>query len=467
MSGIVSYGAYVPFNRLQRSTVAKALESRGGKGERAVASFDEDTITMAVEAARLCMRDQSKDAIHALTFATTNAPYQEKLNAATVHAALSLPATTRAQDQGGSVRAGLSSFIAATEAAAAGNSLVAMSDLRMGAPEGAAELNGGDAAAAFQIGNENLIAEVVGTYSETLEHEALWRLPGEKFAKTWEDRFGITQIYVPLLGRAVQSILESTKTAPDSLAAIVIDAPNPRAVAAVLKQMKATPEATADAFLESVGHTGTAHAGLMLAAALDNAKPGDLILVASVSDGVDAVLLKATDAIASYESASPVRAQVESKHNDLGYNRYLKWREILPFERPRRPDPSRPAAPPVFRNRGWKFGFIGSECQACKTQQLPPQVVCVKCGAQDMQPVSFAEKTATVNTYAVDRIAYTLNPPMVMAMLDFEGGGRVELEVTDCDAETVDIGNELEMTFRRFYTADGVHNYFWKSRPIR
>jgi uncharacterized OB-fold protein len=84
-----------------------------------------------------------------------------------------------------------------------------------------------------------------------------------------------------------------------------------------------------------------------------------------------------------------------------------------------------------------------------------------------MQPHSFAEKRAKIVTYTLDRLAYTLQPPMVMAMLDFDEGGRVELEVTDCEPDKVAIGDEVEMTFRRFYTADGVHNYFWKSRPIR
>ena len=83
MSGIVSYGAYIPFNRLQRATIGKALETRGGKGERAVASYDEDTATMAVEAARTATSSNGREKIRHLYFASTSAPYQEKLNAAT------------------------------------------------------------------------------------------------------------------------------------------------------------------------------------------------------------------------------------------------------------------------------------------------------------------------------------------------------------------------------------------------
>ena len=102
MKGIISYGAYIPFNRLQRSTIAEALQSRAGKGERSVASYDEDTITMAVEAARNCLRSTSTNGLSSLFFATTDAPYQEKLNAATAHAALGLEASVRSLELGSS-----------------------------------------------------------------------------------------------------------------------------------------------------------------------------------------------------------------------------------------------------------------------------------------------------------------------------------------------------------------------------
>jgi hydroxymethylglutaryl-CoA synthase len=161
-----------------------------------------------------------------------------------------------------------------------------------------------------------------------------------------------------------------------------------------------------------------------------------------------------------------VGRMIESK-GDVSYGNYLKWREILPTEPPRRPDPDRPAAPPMLRSSQWKFGFIGSRCKACGTPQLPPQLVCVKCRKRDMEPYPFADRTARIATYAIDRLAYSLNPPTVNIVLDFEGGGRFLGEMTDCEPEKVAIGDEVEMTFRRLFTADGVHNYFWKARPKR
>ena len=468
MAGIISYGAYIPFNRLQRATIAAALESRAGKGERSVASYDEDTITMAVEAARAARRGREEVPIQSLYLATTEPPYQEKLNSAIMHAALDLPASMRALDITCSVGAGLGTLFAAAEGAAAGNRLVAMSDIRLGAPEGTAEQARGDGAVCFIVGTENAIAEIEATYSETLTHQAMWRLPGEKFTKVWEERFSLSQIYVPLLISGGKNVLEKAGLSMSDISAVALDSPNPRAGAAVAKALGIEPGKFVDAMQDTVGHTGAAYAGLLIASALDQAKPGDRILVLSVSDGVDAVILKATDALSSYEGAQTVASLIESKRNDLAYTRYLKWRGILEAERPRRPDPARPAAPAVFRARHWKYSFVGNECTECGARHLPPQKVCVGCGAiEKMKELPFSGRRGNVATYTLDHLAYTLQPPMVMAMIDFEGGGRVELEVTDCEPDKVDIGMELEMTFRRFWTADGVHNYFWKARPVR
>ena len=89
-------------------------------------------------------------------------------------------------------------------------------------------------------------------------------------------------------------------------------------------------------------------------------------------------------------------------------------------------------------------------------------------GARDQtEPYPFADRRAKVATFTLDRLAISLNPPTVNVVVDYEGGGRFICEMTDCEPEKVAIGDEVEMTFRRMYTAGGVHNYFWKVRPKR
>jgi hydroxymethylglutaryl-CoA synthase len=469
MAGIVSYGSYIPYRRLKRSAIAQVLGVAASKGERAVASFDEDSASMAVEAARDALKTAPAEAISTLLFATTTPPYGEKLNAAVIGAAARLPAEIRAMDMTGSVRAGLTSLLQGVDAAAGSNSqaLVVMADARLGAPEGKAEQQNGDGAAAFVLGSNNVIAEIEGTASLTREFLDTWRAPGEQFGHSWEERFSLTQAYSPLLTKAIQDVLTRAKVAPGDLAKVVIDAPNPRAAEEIIRGLKIDPSKIADTFALTVGQTGAAHIGLMLAGVLPTLKPGDRVLVASVADGADAMLLRAAPAIANFKPARSVGRMIESK-GDVTYGSYLKWREILPTEPPRRPDPDRPAGPPMFRAAQWKFGFVGSKCTVCGTPQLPPQRVCVKCQSHDkMEPYPFADRTARIATYAIDRLAYSLNPPTINVVIDFDGGGRFLGEMTDCEPEKVAIGDEVEMTFRRLFTADGVHNYFWKARPKR
>jgi len=469
MAGIVSFGTYVPFHRISRKTIGAALGTAGGKGERSVAAYDEDAVTMAVEAARDCIHGRDVSGIRALYFATTDPPYIEKLNAATIHAALDLPAPVRSLDLSCSLRAGLGSMIAAYEAASAGGSALAtMGDIRVGAPEGVAELGGGDAAAAFLFGSEGVIADVVATYSETLEFLSNWRLPGERYSKGWEERFSLTQGWGPLLASAAKNLLASAKLAPSDLAFVVVDAPNARASAALIAQAGFKPEQIIDARLDTIGHAGAAQAGLMVATALEKSRPGDTIAVICASDGVDAMLLRATDAIASSRPVRTVDHWVASKRADLAYTRYLKWRGILETEPPRRPNPERPAGPPSLRTHRWKFAFVGTECTACGTRHLPPQDVCVQCRAsRQMREISFSDARGLIKTFAVDRLAFTPQPPMVVAIIDYEGGGRVQSELTDVEPDKVAIGDPLEMTFRKLFTADSIHNYFWKARPAR
>ena len=460
MAGIVRYGSYVPYFRLTRAAIGS------GKGERAVASFDEDAVSMAVEAARDAVRGGV--AVDALLFATLSPAYAEKLDTATIQAALDLPETVSSVALGGSSRMGLAALLLGLDLAVAGKrALVCASDLVVGAPGSVRESQGGDAAAAFVTGPDNeAIARVLGRASVTIEILDAWRLPEDRFPRQWEERFTADTLG-PVIIDTAKRALQSGGVEPSTLSTVILDGTNPRSMANLPKALGLKPEQIADTLAATVGRTGCAHAGLLLARALDKAKPGDRILVVCEADGADALVLEVTDAITKV-SGRKVDRWITSKRNDLAYNTYLKWRGILPFEPPRRPDPERPAAPPMRRHERWKLAFVGSRCTKCQTGHLPPQRVCVKCGAVDqMRDERFADTSCRVATYTLDHLAYSMQPPVVAAFVDYEGGGRFACELTDVDPKEVAIGNHLEMTFRRLFTAQGVHNYFWKARPGR
>lgn len=461
MAGIVRYGSYVPYFRLTRAAIG------AGKGERAIASYDEDAVSMAVEAARDAVRGGA--ALDGVLFATTSPAYGEKLDAATLQAALDLPETIASMQLGGSTRMGLAALLLGLDLAAAGRrTLVCAADVTVGAPGGARESSGGDAAVAFVTGSDgDAVARLIGRASTTLEILDVWRLPEERFPRQWEERF-TADTMAPAIFETVRRALTEAGVEASKLSQVILDGTNARTMAGLPKALGLRPDQLADPLMATVGRAGTAHAGLLLARALDGAKAGDRILVVCEADGVDALVFEVTGALASMPPVRKVDRWIGSKRNDLPYNTYLKWRGVLPFEPPRRPDPERPAAPPMRRHERWKLAFVGTRCTKCRTGHLPPQRVCVKCGAVDqMAEERFADTSCRVATYTLDHLAYTLQPPVVAAFVDYEGGGRFTCELTDVEPTAVRIGTTLEMTFRRLYTAQGVHNYFWKARPGR
>ena len=469
MRGIGGYGAYVPYFRLERATIAAALGTPAGGGARAVASYDEDTTTMGVEAGRRALAGSPEGCTpDVLYFATADPAYLDKTNACAINAALDLPGSTLAVDMGGAVRSGVGALRAALDASVP--ALAVLSDIRTGLPGGADEANGGDAAAAFLFGGaggEPVLAEVIGQGASTDEFLDRWRIPGEPYSRVWEERFG-EHVYSPLVGAAWTDALKDAGLTADQVDITILTGVHARAVRAAARTLGVAPDSLADDLSSTVGTSGTAHAGLMLADVLDRAAPDKVIAVVVVADGASVVLLRTTDALAAHRSGSPVAEQIASGRSGLSYEAFLTWRGFLRREPPRRPDTVPPAAPPSHRHESWKFGFRASRCEECGTRHLPPDRVCLKCGAVDhMQEERLVDVPATVATFTVDRLAFTLSPPLVGAVIDFDGGGRFRGEITDCDPDAISIGTRLTMTFRRTSTAaNGVHNYFWKARPV-
>jgi 3-hydroxy-3-methylglutaryl CoA synthase/uncharacterized OB-fold protein len=437
----------------------------GGRGTRSVASYDEDSTSMAVEAARAALRSAPGVAPAAVYFATAAPGYLDKTNATAIHAALDLDPGAAAYDMAGSVRSGMGALRAALDAGRP--TLAAVADVRTGLPGGGDEREGGDAAAAFLCaGDGPALAEPIAWASATAEFLERWRIPGEAASRQWEERFG-EHVYLPLGEAALGEALKRAGVTAAAIDHLVVAGPHGRAVKRLAAGAGARAESIGDDLTGTIGNTGTAHAGLLLCDALDRAKPEQLIAVVSLADGADAAVFRTTGALAARGPRSTVAGQVAGG-GAVSYATFLTWRGFLQREPPRRPDPERPAAPPSFRREAWKFAFTGSRCQACGARHLPPQRVCVKCQAVDrMAPERMAGASAVISTYTVDRLAYSLSPPVVVAVIDFEGGGRFQCELTDVDPKAVKIGDRVEMTFRRLFTANGVHNYFWKGRPRR
>jgi uncharacterized OB-fold protein len=385
-----------------------------------------------------------------------------------IHAALDLPSRVFAGDVGGSPR----SVNAALRAALGGSTpaLVLASDVRTGRPGSSDEASLGDAAVGWLIGSPEdgpVIAEWLGGASTTAEFLDRWRLPGWDYSRVWEERFG-EHAYLPLVTEAATAAFKECQLDPADIDAVIVTGLHARAVRGAARAAGIDGAKVVDDLTATIGNTGSPHAGLVLASALDEAEPGSVIMVVHLADGVDVGFYRTTDAIAGYTPVKSVAEQVEAGNDSLPYPTFLTWRGFLQREPPRRPDPEAPAAPPSYRSESWKYAFIGSRDRSTGAVHLPPQRVSVQGGAvDDMEPVAMADVAGTVVTFTIDRLAYSLSPPVIAVVIDFDGGGRFQCQLTHADPDQVKIGDRVGMTFRRLLTANGIHNYFWKARPLR
>ncbi len=483
--GILSFGGYVPYHRLDRSDIAEFLGTGGGSGRRSVASYDEDTTTMGAEAARIAWRDGpgsaaapgsatgpgTPPALDALWFSTAWPAYAEKTNANAIHAVLRLPADVSVADFGGAARSGVGALAAAVRAGQNANTMVVASDIRVGLPSGKDESQGGDAAAALVVGPVGAggLAQCLAVSSATQEFTERWRNPAEPDTKQWEERFG-ESVYLPLADQALKRALEQAQLSESDIDTVIVTGTHSRSVKQFASRLSA--QNVADSLDETVGNTGCAHALLLLANELERAAQdqavGRTIAAISLIDGVDVLIFKTLPAIAEHTCSRPIARQISSG-GPLSYAKYLQWRQLLELQPPNRPEPARPSAAAAARSGDWKFGLVGSQGQTSQTIHLPPARVSIADAdsPDDMQAVAMADVPARIATYTTDRLVYSVSPPVVFAIVDFEGGGRLPVELTDVAPDELEVGMPVEMTFRCLYSADGIHNYFWKARPQR
>jgi hydroxymethylglutaryl-CoA synthase len=460
MAGILAVAAYVPRYRLPRELIAREWGGTPGPGERAVANHDEDSLSMAVNAALALPAEAGRP--DAVFLATTSAPYTEKQGAATLAAVLGLPATARTLDIGSTLRAGTSAVLAALDAVAggAGRVLVAAAECRLGEPESAAEQSLGDAGAAALVGAEPGLAEVLATHTVTDDLLGTWRTSGQEFPRTFPGAFEIKVGYARLLADAATGVLAKAGVSPADLATAVLPTPNPRAPLAVAKALGLDAKRQLqDGLWTTVGDTGAAQPLLLLAAALERAQAGDLILLCGYGDGADAILLRATGARPA--GGAGVAQQIEVKRTLPSYGRYARFRQLMRKESGM-PDVGSPVI--AFRDRKELLPLHGGKCPGCGVVQFPRHRACIECGQDGLEDVALA-RHGRVFTFTNDYLHESPDPPTSHAVVDLDGGGRLYLQLTDCDAERVAVDMPVELTFRRLHDGGGFHNYFWKARP--
>jgi 3-hydroxy-3-methylglutaryl CoA synthase len=455
---------------LSESELARAWGGRGGRGEIAVANYDEDSITMAVEAAIDCLNGTDRDIAEGLYFASTTPPYSEKMSASIVAAASDLRDDLFTLDIGNSLRCGTSAIKAAHDAIKSGsakNILVTAADCRLAPPASEFEPVFGDGAAAFIIGDSDVAVAIEDSHSISSDFLDVWKRAEDPYIRTWEERFILQYGYSEKLGIAVSALLKKTGLSAKDFAKVVYYAPNARSHQRMIRQLKVEPEQVQAPMFDSIGNTGAAFAPMMLVAALEEAKPGDRILWANYGDGADAFILQVTDQIEKVRDRRGIKRHLESKMEIPNYEKYIRFRNLMQGEADRRPQYIS-SLPMIWRDRKQVTPLHGGRCRKCGNIQFPIQRVCAYCQAKDdYEEVRLADKKATVFTFSMDERAVEVDPPRVWTINDLDGGGRIYCTMTDRDTEQIEIGMGVEMTFRKIHEGAGLHNYFWKCRPIR
>jgi 3-hydroxy-3-methylglutaryl CoA synthase len=481
MIGITGYGGYVPRLRLLRKAVTDANAwyapqfAGKGKGARTMANWDEDSITMAVAAARDCLGtapDRSR--IRSVYLASSTLPFVERLNAGVVCEALTLREDIEAVDIVGSQRAALSAITEAVAKAKSidGEVLVLASDNRKTRPASSQELDFGDAAAALTIGTRNVLAEYLGANTLSVDFVDRFRQAGEEIDYHWEERWVRDEGIGKMMPKVIAGALAASGVEAKQVDHFIYPTTFAKMDAQLAKKCGIRPEAVVDGLAEAVGETGVSHGLLMLAKLLETAQPGAVIVVAQFGSGAQAAVFRVTDAVRNFSPSRGVSGWLARGVQERSYTKFLSFKEQLRLERGMRGEQDKKTAlSTAYRHKAAILGLVAGKCEVTGSVHFPPSRISYDQGKplQDTQrPHKLADRHAKVLSWSAEYLSFHMSPPNYYGQVDFDGGGRILMEFTDVAKGDVEAGTEVEMVFRvkDIDERRGYTRYFWKATPV-
>jgi 3-hydroxy-3-methylglutaryl CoA synthase/NAD(P)-dependent dehydrogenase (short-subunit alcohol dehydrogenase family)/putative sterol carrier protein len=481
MIGITSYGAYLPRLRLNRMAIFQHMGwfapaiMMVAQGERSMCNWDEDSITMAVEAARDCIRGMDKHKLDALYLASTTLPFADRQNSGIIAAALNLGERLVTADYSASQKAATTALITALEAVKSGDRnriLVAASDRRETKTAYFYEMWFGDGAAALTVGNQDVIAEFKGSHSLAIDFVDHYRGALNQYDYVWEERWTRDMGYGQIIPQVIEGLFEKLDVTIDDVDKLVYPCFFKGDHRKIARKLGATPEKLVDNMHDVCGETGAAHSFLMLCSALEEAEPGDRILVCGFGQGANALYFEVTENIRHLAKRNGVQGSLENKKTIDNYQKWLKFRDLIQTEMGIRAEaPTQTATTVLWRKNKMILGLVGGKCRACGTPQYPSMDICVnpECGAvRSQDEYEFADVPATVKTFTGDMLSVSVDPPAIYGMVQFEGGGRMMADFTDCELDDIAVGLPMRMALKRKAVDKerGFVNYFWKAVPV-
>lgn len=456
MASISSCSVYLPIWKLKRDEISKETGTPSLGGERAVAHWDEDSLTMAVEAARNFEGD-----FDAVIFASTSPPFRIKQCASFIAAALDLSNNVFTMDITDSMRASTNALITANEFVDSGKFnrvLVVAADCVPTKPGTPYEQLYGDGAAAVVVEKVGG-ARILGYSTSTRPLPGSWMLSGDDTLRDYDMRVDARYGYAASVQQAAMPLFAKLGLSPADIDRIVASAPDPKSYEGLLRAVGVRPE---EFYFNNVGIIGTAHPLFLLVSQLE--KTGR-ILLGGYGEGADVIVIEINDAL-----ESNIGKMLESR-KEISYGDYLFNRGFVGIK----DAPDRPSLTKFWRDEKSIIRFYGMKCRKCGTVSYPISRCCIECGAKDDYEEVRLGGRGKIYTYTIDYLVMPGNytgdgvHPHCVAVVDLENGGRVMFEITDTlkSFEGIECDAEVERTFRLLFEKNKFRYYGWKARLPR
>ncbi len=465
---ITSVGAYLPLLRFERRAGAQALRSLGlggkGAGGRALAGWDEDALTLSVEAARAVLQDGLQP--ERLVFASTSAPFTDRSQATLATTALGLPETVRTSDVAGSRRCAVGALMDAL--LGPGITLVAAGEKRPARAGSPQHLGFGDGGAAALVGDQGG-AQLIGHASRSHDLIDTYASHATPTPYAAEERFVREVAARDVLIPAIRAACAFAEISPSEVAHAAVHEPLAGMWRDVAKPLGLTAPNHAATLEAQAGDLGAAHALFALALAFAAAKSGDVVLLCGFGSGCDALLFEVVSPVAGAEAASEMLAHGLATSD---YVRFLSLTDAIALDFGVRSEFEQKAQAAVLERHGRDtMGFVGGR-DATGNVQFPKTRIPIRPGATGPEPledVRLANLPATLMSVTADRLNYTPDPPFWFGLVQFDNGARLLMELTDADAIPFAVGDRLSMRLRikSMDRRRGFRTYFWKAAPER
>lgn len=474
--GITAVGAYLPKSRLSRAAISSAHNwlaphlQQAAVGERTMAFWDEDAITMAVEAARDLFANTrlGRETIDRFAFASTTPPFSERSNATIAHRALQLAADCQAVDVAASRRCAVDELHQALVTGS--RTLIAAAHRPVAKIASLGELRYSDGGAAVAVGSDtsSLLAVYLGGASRNYDFVDSFRTTQDRFPHDWEERWVREEGYLKIVPEAVNIALQDAGLNAADIDHFILPCPIPRVASAVASACGVSPERLTNDLMENCGIVGPAHSLLMLMVALERARCGEKLLVAEFGQGCTALVLQAGEA-SGRGNVDAVSRQLNRGVPNEDYFKLLVFNDLVPWDRGMRAEQiAKTALTVAYRNSEALLGFIGARDPQTGAVQFPPSRIAIGPDGDALrasEPYPLSDLGGTVASRTADALAFSVHPPSCYGLIDINGGGRLMMDFTDIDASALREGDAVSFTFRikDIDVRGGSTRYFWKA----